>query len=104
MKRITQLPRRPLLSDELVALDDRLVSAVPYGGITDNDEVRFYAIKIATTTGAHALGYDDAEGHWQHLASTDSTDLDAADSQLDVVLDDWVQSTYTRQFDVVKAL
>ena len=70
-------------------------------GIVGEYKIRIYAIKIATSDTAHALGFDDSREQWQHLASVDAGDL-AADSQLDAVLDDWVQDNYGRRFEVLK--
>ena len=72
-----------------------------YGGIVEEDKIRIYAIKIATSDTAHALGFDDSREQWQHLASVDAGDL-AADSQLDAVLDEWAQDSYGSRFEILK--
>ena len=75
-----------------------------YGGIVEEDKIRIYAIKIATSDTAHALGFDDSREQWQRLASIETDDLTAADEQLDSVLDEWVQDRYDGKFDVFKTL
>lgn len=102
MRTITQLPGRPLRRQDLAALDDDRVQVSPYGGIVEDEEVRIYAIKLATDDTAHALGFEDSREQWQQLTSVDASDLVAADSQLDAVLDDWVQETYSGRFEVLK--
>jgi hypothetical protein len=101
MRTITRLPSRPLRREDIVALDDEL-QAVPYGGIPEAEEVQVYAFKMATKDTAYALGFDDDLEQWQHLATADASDLDAADEQLDAVLDDWVQDNYGGRFEVFK--
>jgi hypothetical protein len=81
--------------------DDRL-QVVPYGGIPENEGIRIYAIKIASDSVAHAIGFSKAKQQWQQLTSVDADDLAAADSQLDTVLDEWVQDNYGTRFDVLK--
>jgi len=102
MKEITRLPNRPLRRADIAALDDQ-IQAVPYGGIPEAEEVQIYAFKIATEDTAYALGFDDDLELWQHLATVDASDLNAADEQLDAVLDDWVQDNYGEQFDLLKS-
>lgn len=102
MSTITQLPSRPLRRRDITSLDDDRLQVAPYGGIPEGDGFRFYALKIAIDDTAYALGFDDSLGQWQHLASVDAVDLGAADSQLDPVLDDWVQDRYGGRFEVLK--
>ena len=102
MRTITRLPSRPLRRQDISALDDDRFQASPSRGIVGEDEIRIYAIEIATDDTARALGFDDSREQWQHLASVDAGDLAAADSQLDAVLDEWVQDSYGSQFEVLK--
>lgn len=101
MKTVTRLPNRPLRGEDMVALGDQL-QAVPYGGIPEEDEIQIYALKMATDEAAYALGFDDSRDQWHHLATAEASDLDAADEQLDAVLDDWVEENYGGQFEVLK--
>jgi hypothetical protein len=104
MRTITRLPSRPLRRRDVAALDDNRFQVSPYGGIVKEDEIRIYAIKIATSDTAHALGFDDSQEQWQHLTSMDAADLAAADSQLDAVLDDWVKERYGTRLEVLKTV
>jgi len=105
MTSLTHLPSRPLRPEDTAALDeDDRLRVVPYGGVPERDEVRIYAVKIATGETAHALGFDDSREQWQRLASIETDDLTAADEQLDSVLDEWVQDRYDGKFDVFKTL
>lgn len=102
MRTITHLPGRPLREQDLAALTDDRFQVSPYGGIVGEDGIRIYALKIATGDTAYALGFEDSRGQWEQLASVDAGDLAAADSQLDAVLDDWVQDNYGGRFQVLK--
>lgn len=103
MNAITKLPGRPLSQREITALDDgSRLDIVPYGGVPVDGEVEVYALKLAVSGVAHALGYDEDREQWRHLGSVDASDLAAADRQLDPVLDDWVQESYGRRFQVLK--
>lgn len=104
MNTVTRLPNRPLRRKDIVALDGDSLQIAPYGGIPEGKEIQIYAVKLATDDTAHALGYDESSGQWRHLASVAAEDLAAADSQLDVVFDDWVQDTYGDRFDVFKTV
>ena len=103
MSTITQLPSRPLRRQEIAALDGEQLRVVPYGGIAEEDGIHIYAIKIASGDTAYALGFDDSPDQWRQLASADAGDLATADSQLDAVLDDWVQDHYGGRFEVLKS-
>jgi hypothetical protein len=102
MRTITRLPSRPLRRQDVAALDDDRIQVSPYGGIVGEGGIRIYTIKITTSDTAHALGFDDSREQWKHLASVDAGDLAVADSQLDAVLDDWVQDNYGGRFEVLK--
>lgn len=103
MKKITQLPDRPLRQEDIHALDaaDGLQVA-PYGGIADDEGMRIYAVKLAVKSTAHALAFDDVLEQWKHLALTDASNLETADSRLDAVLDECVQEWYSERFEVLK--
>ena len=103
MEPMTHLPRRPLRGPDVAKLDsDDRLDVVPYGGVPDGDEVAVYAIKLAVGSAAYALGYDDARGRWQQLASVDAADIAVADAELDAVLDEWVQEQYGGRFEVTR--
>jgi hypothetical protein len=85
-------------------LDDERLQLVPYGGVPEGDDVQIYAVKLAVGNTAFALGFDETRGQWRQLASADATDLQAADRQLDVVLDGWVQEEYGGEFELLKTL
>jgi hypothetical protein len=105
MSAITRLPGRPLRGQDIAALDnDDQLQVVPYGGIPEGEDVQIYALKIAVGETAHALGFDDARNQWEQLATVDASDLAAADSQLEAVLDDWVQDNYAGRFEVLKTV
>ncbi|WP_323676419.1 hypothetical protein [Halorubellus sp. PRR65] len=104
MRPITSLPTRPLGQQDIATLDEQGVRIAPYGGIPAGGEVDIYAVKMQTGGTAHALGFDDTQEQWRLLASTDASDLETADSQLDEVLDEWVQERYGGQFDVLKTV
>jgi hypothetical protein len=103
MNSVTKLPNRPLRQREIGVLDKEGLQIVPYGGVPENGEVEVYAVKLASSDTAHALVFDDDDGQWRHLASTDATDLSDADSQLDSALDNWIGDHYSAQFEVLKA-
>lgn len=104
MRTITRLPSRPLQPQDIATLDEEQVQVAPYGGIPNEGEVHIYAIKFASGDTAHALGFDDSLERWRHLASVDAMDLAAADSELDAVLDDWVQDNYGGRFEILKSV
>lgn len=104
MSSITQLPDRPLRQGEIASIDEQGLNIVPYGGIPADGGVEIYAMKMASTDTAYALVFDDGRAQWRRLASTDATDLAAADSQLDAVIDDWVQGNYGGRFEVLKTV
>jgi hypothetical protein len=85
-------------------LDDESLQLVPYGGVPEGDDVLVYAVKLAVGNTAFALGFDDGRAQWRQLASADATDLAAADRQLDIVLDGWVQEEYGGEFELLKTL
>ncbi len=105
MRPITRLPDRPLRPQELAELNAvDSVHVTPYGGVPSNEEVRVYAIKLATDETAYALGFDDAQEQWRSLASADASDLGDADRKLDATLDEWAQNRYGGRFEVLKAI
>lgn len=104
MRTVKHLPRRPLRMQDVQQLDDDGLELVPYGGVPEGDDVLVYAVKVAVGNSAFALGFDESRGAWRQLASADATDLRAADRQLDLVLDGWVQHNYGGQFEVLKTV
>ena len=104
MRTITHLPTRPLGQQDIATLDEQGMKIAPYGGIPAEKELEVYAVKMATDEGAHALGFDDEAGQWRLIATTDASDLETADSQLNDVLDEWVQERYGGQFEVLKTV
>jgi hypothetical protein len=104
MRTVKQLPRRPLRMQDVQQLDGDSLQLVPYGGVPEGDDLLVYAVKLAVGNTAFALGFDQRRGQWRQLASADATDLRAADQQLDVVLDGWVQEEYGGEFELLKTL
>jgi hypothetical protein len=104
MHTVKQLPRRPLRMQDVQTLDGDSLQLVPYGGVPEGDDVLVYAVKMAVGNTAFALGFDERRGQWRQLASVDATDLRAADRQLDVVLDGWVQEEYGGEFELLRAV
>jgi hypothetical protein len=105
MGTVTHLPSRPLTWQDIAAIDesDRL-QAVPYGGIPGDEQIRIYAVKIATGNTAYALGFDETREQWQRLASADAENVQAADRRLDAVLEEWVRDSYGGQFEVLESI
>ncbi|WP_411964879.1 hypothetical protein [Haloferax sp. YSMS24] len=104
MRSVAHLPRRPVRQTDIQQLNESGLHVVPYGGVEEDGEMRIYAVKLATDSTAHALGFDESARTWQQISTVEAANLTETEQYLDEALDEWVLAQYGDRFQVMKSV